>query len=149
MPTRVIFGPGAISQASKVAGTEESRVLVVCSPSMRRLRIADRIVDDIDTGRSVLFDEAVPYPTPEMVDRVVDLCRSAGAWRVIEVNGQEAPLAWILPSDNRDPHAVERLVHVLLRTGVELHVAEDDLSADGREWPSVSIPQSSPHCCAV
>ena len=87
MPTRVSFGPGEIARVSALAADEGSRVLVVCSPSMRRLRIADRIVDDIDTGRSVLFDEAVPYPTPEMVDRVVDLCRSAQCDVVVAVGG--------------------------------------------------------------
>lgn len=59
--------------------------------------------------------------------------------RALEVNGQTAPRAWILPSDNRDPDAVERLADVLLRTGVELHVAETPITADGRTWPARSI----------
>ena len=59
--------------------------------------------------------------------------------RAIEVDGKEAPLAWILPSDNRDPSAVARLADVLLRTGVELHVARGPVRADGREWPAGSI----------
>lgn len=87
MPTRVIFGPGAISHASKVAGTEKSRVLVVCSPSMRRLRIADRIMDDIGHGRVILFDEAIPYPTPDLVDQVVELCQSGRCDVVVAVGG--------------------------------------------------------------
>jgi alcohol dehydrogenase len=87
MPTRVIFGPGAISQASKVAGTEDSRVLVICSPSMRRLPIADRIVDDIGPGRVALFDEAIPYPTPDLVDQIVEFCRSGRCDVVVAVGG--------------------------------------------------------------
>ena len=86
MPTHVTFGPGAVSSVS-AAASEGSHVLVVCSPSMRRLRIADRIVDDIGTGRSVLFDEAAPYPTPELVDRVVDLCNSSECDIVVAVGG--------------------------------------------------------------
>jgi alcohol dehydrogenase class IV len=54
---------------------------------MRRLRVADSIVDDIGTGGSVLFDEAVPYPTPELVDRVVDLCQSGRCDVVVAVGG--------------------------------------------------------------
>lgn len=59
--------------------------------------------------------------------------------RAIEVNGQEAPRAWIIPSDNRDPHAVVRLIDVLMRTGVEVQVAKEVVKADGREWPAGSI----------
>lgn len=59
--------------------------------------------------------------------------------RAIEVNGEEAPLAWILPSDNRDPNAVKRMVDVLIRTGVEVHVSKGAVEADGREWPAGSI----------
>jgi phosphonate metabolism-associated iron-containing alcohol dehydrogenase len=87
MPTHVIFGPGAISHASKVAGNEDSRVLVVCSPSMRRLRIADRIMDDIGHGRAVLFDGAIPYPTPDLVDHVVEICQNGRCDVVVAVGG--------------------------------------------------------------
>jgi len=67
--------------------------------------------------------------------------------RAIHVNGKEAPLAWILPSDNRDPAAVGRLVDVLLRTGVELSVADTEILADGRSWPagSIVIPREQPY----
>jgi phosphonate metabolism-associated iron-containing alcohol dehydrogenase len=54
---------------------------------MRRLRVADRLVDDIGAGRAVLFDEAAPYPTPELVDRVVDLCNSSECDNVMAVGG--------------------------------------------------------------
>jgi len=61
------------------------------------------------------------------------------ARRAIDELGEEAPLAWILPAGNRDPAAVARLVDVLLRTGVELSVAEEELVADGRTWPAGSL----------
>lgn len=64
---------------------------------------------------------------------------SDAAVRAIAENGKTAPLAWILPSDNRDPSAVRRLCDVLLRTGVELHVSEGELRADGRSWPAGSV----------
>lgn len=61
------------------------------------------------------------------------------ARRALLERGSEAPRAWILPSDARDRAAVRRLVDVLLRTGVELEVADEPLVADGREWPAGSL----------
>lgn len=90
MPTRVTFGPGVLSRVSAAAGAERSRVLVVCSPSMRRLGIAGRIVKDLGPGRSILFDGAVPYPTPELVDQVVEICRNGRCDAVVAVGGGSA-----------------------------------------------------------
>ncbi|MHC5005501.1 MAG: M14 family metallopeptidase, partial [Planctomycetota bacterium] len=59
--------------------------------------------------------------------------------RTIAKGRAEGPRAWIVPSDNRDPAAVRRLVEVLLRGGVELHVADDPIMADGRRYPAGSI----------
>ncbi|MCB9916106.1 MAG: peptidase M14 [Planctomycetes bacterium] len=59
--------------------------------------------------------------------------------RVTFADGAEAPRAWVLPSDNRDPAAVRRLVDVLLASGVELHRAAAPLEADGRTWPAGSL----------
>lgn len=54
--------------------------------------------------------------------------------------GQEAtPRAWILPADQADVAAVERLCSVLLATGVECEVANGPVEADGRTWPAGSI----------
>ena len=87
MPTQITFGAGTLSRVSGAAGVHRSRVLVVCNRSMRRLGIAGRIVEDLGPGRSVLFDGAVPYPTPELVDQVVDICRSGPCDAVIAVGG--------------------------------------------------------------
>jgi len=59
--------------------------------------------------------------------------------RVIRKGEDEAPRAWVIPSDNRDPAAVRRLVDVLLRSGVEVHVSEDTVEADGRPYPAGSL----------
>jgi hypothetical protein len=47
--------------------------------------------------------------------------------------------AWILPAEQRDRGATRRLADVLLATGVELSVADADVRADGRVYPSGSI----------
>ena len=51
----------------------------------------------------------------------------------------DAPIAWLLPADQRDPGATERLADVLLATGVELDVADGPVVADGRSYPAGSI----------
>lgn len=61
------------------------------------------------------------------------------AQRTIAAPVEGAPRAWIIPSDNRDPDAVARFVDVLLATGVEIHVSDEALEADGRTWPAGSI----------
>ncbi len=61
------------------------------------------------------------------------------AERIIQQGRETGPRAWIIPSDNRDPDAVHRLVDVLLLSGIELHTAPEDFEADGRTYPSGSI----------
>ena len=95
-------------------------------------RIADIIEYELAFGRSLLGS----------LSREPQLWLSnslEASQRAIEINGKTAPLAWVLPSDNRDPNAVRRLVDVLLRTGVEVHVAQEEVTADGRTWPANSI----------
>lgn len=59
--------------------------------------------------------------------------------RTLALGPDEAPQAWIVPADQRDPGATRRLVDVLLATGIELEVAEELLRADGREYAAGSI----------
>jgi zinc carboxypeptidase len=64
---------------------------------------------------------------------------AAASQRAVYELSQEAPRAWILPSDNRDPDASFRLVDSLMRGGVEVHVAQSEVQADGRTWPAGSV----------
>jgi hypothetical protein len=57
----------------------------------------------------------------------------------IEQGRAGTPRAWILPSDNRDPGAVRRLVDTLLLSGIELHTASAAFEADGRAYPAGSL----------
>ena len=59
--------------------------------------------------------------------------------RVIESGTDGAPIAWLIPSDNRDPAAVRRLVDVLLLGGVEIDVAGGPVEADGRTYPAGTL----------
>ncbi|MCZ6836620.1 MAG: M14 family metallopeptidase [Planctomycetota bacterium] len=59
--------------------------------------------------------------------------------RTIEKGATNGPRAWIIPSDNRDPDAVAKLLDVLLSGAVEVHVADAPIEADGRTYPAGSI----------
>ncbi len=74
----------------------------------------------------------------------------AGRRNVERARGR-ATSAWLLPSDNRDRGAARRLAEVLLLSGVELHVAQGRLMADGRDYPagSLVIPMDQPFATHV
>ena len=59
--------------------------------------------------------------------------------RVIKRGTEGAPIAWLIPSDNRDPAAVRRLVEVLLLGGVEIDAADGPIEADGRTYPAGTL----------
>ena len=61
------------------------------------------------------------------------------AERTARLDALDAPRAWIIPSDNPDVGASQRLAEILLLSGVELHVARGELAADGRSFPPGSI----------
>jgi hypothetical protein len=56
------------------------------------------------------------------------------------LEGREgAPSAWIIPADQRDRGATKRLIDVLLATGIEVGIADAEVTADGRTYPTGSI----------
>ena len=71
--------------------------------------------------------------------------------RVIREGREEAPRAWLIPSDNRDPSAVRRLVEVLLLSGVEIGMTRYELDADGRTYPpgTLVIDGNQPYAAHV
>ena len=95
-------------------------------------RLRDIIDYEMEFGRSLLG--SITREPSFWLRNASDVAK-----RALEVKGQDAPRAWILPSDNRDPGAVRRMVDVLLRSGVELQVATGEVTADGRTWPAGSI----------
>ncbi len=59
--------------------------------------------------------------------------------RAIKVGEQDSPKAWVIPSDNRDPYAVRRLMDSVMLAGVEVHVSGGEVEADDRTYPAGSI----------
>lgn len=95
-------------------------------------RLADIVDYELAFGRSLLASLA---REPELWLEN----SAAAARRAIEVRGAEAPRGWVVPSTNRDRGAVRRLADVLLAAGVELAVAEEPVTYDGRIWPAGSL----------
>lgn len=59
--------------------------------------------------------------------------------RAIRAGIAGSPYAWIIPPDQRDRGAARRLLQNLRDTGVEIHRATADFSADGISYPKDSI----------
>lgn len=95
-------------------------------------RLRDIIDMELAFGRSLLGSLAREPRTW--------LENAMGASQRAMKQGQEGtPRAWIIPSDNPNRGAVRRLVDTLLIGGVEVHVSDGEVAADGRRWPANSI----------
>ncbi len=60
--------------------------------------------------------------------------------------GTEPPYAWLLPPEQIDPSAVNRLLDVLRAHGVQLRFAGEPFAAGGKTWPpgTVIVPMAQP-----
>jgi len=54
----------------------------------------------------------------------------------IERGKTEPPFAWLVPPDHSDPRTLVEMLSVLHATGVEVHQAEKEFSADGVPYPA-------------
>jgi len=63
--------------------------------------------------------------------------------RAIDRGRTEAPHAWVIPREQRRPLATENLVALLIQQGLEVHVADDDLSWTER-GPQGEVQKSAP-----
>ncbi len=95
-------------------------------------RLKDIIAYELSFGRSLLgsINREPRYwlsNAMEAADRTVAAGQAGG------------PRAWLVPIDNADLGATRRLLDVLLASGVEVHVATDGFTADGRDYPAGTI----------
>ena len=75
------------------------------------------------------------------------LAREREAWLELSLQAaeravaikKEAPYGWLIPADNEDLGAVQRLVDALLLGGVEIAVAKDAFTAAGLDYPSGTL----------
>jgi len=54
----------------------------------------------------------------------------------IERGGNEPPFAWLVPPDQVDSGTAAEMLSILHATGVEVHKAQDEFTADGVQYPA-------------
>ena len=58
------------------------------------------------------------------------------ARQAVERGKTEPPFAWLVPPDQRDPRSASEMLERLHATGVEIHCAGEEFSADGVSYPA-------------
>ena len=90
-PTRVIFGPGKLSELpaiiDEIAGPAVRVFLVTGSRSLREQGVLQRVVDQVGASRLMLFDRVTPFPSPEFVADALEACRASSAQVVVAIGG--------------------------------------------------------------
>ena len=93
-PTRVLFGDGRLADLPEVvadlAGGRARVLLVTGRSSLRASGVLDKVVEMLGGERVTLFDRVVPFPSPELVDGAVALCRDAAPDVIVSVGGGSA-----------------------------------------------------------
>lgn len=91
--TRVVFGPGVLSQVGEIAKQlGVSRVLLVTDPGIERAGHAGRAAEILeDAGLEVnLFDDVQPNPTTDDVDRGLAIARERKIDSIVVIGGGSA-----------------------------------------------------------
>lgn len=65
---------------------------------------------------------------------------------VIKRFSEEPPYAWIIPKDQRDPHAASLLLNRMILLGIDVYKSEEAFSCDGINYPAGTyiIPMTQP-----
>ena len=94
MPTRVKFGPGSLALlpglVEELGGSTASVFLITGSQNLRRQGTLDRVLNDLSRFRTVHYDQALPFPSPELVDMTVESCRQAAPDVIVAIGGGSA-----------------------------------------------------------
>lgn len=86
--TRILFGPGSISQVAQIAAQMANRVLLVTGRDTQR---AQRLIKDLDNaGLNYTIYQTLTEPTIEMVSQATDLARRTITDLVIAMGGGSA-----------------------------------------------------------
>ena len=90
-PTKVNFGAGGLANlrsiVDDVAGADSRVFLVTGRHSLRAQGTLQKVLSDLGEARVTLFDEVGPFPSPELVDRALGVCRAAAAHLVVAIGG--------------------------------------------------------------
>ena len=93
-PTRVVFGDGRLADLPEVvaelAGGQARVLLVTGRRSLRASGVLDEVFEMLGRERVTLFDRVTPFPSPELVDGAVALCRETSPDVIVAVGGGSA-----------------------------------------------------------
>ncbi len=90
MPTRIVFGIGALDALRDLLGDLDSPVLLVSIASMQRAGVVDRVRRLLGDTGTVLSEPVTPNPSPETVDAAVGAFRDGGCGAVVGLGGGSA-----------------------------------------------------------
>ena len=90
LPTKIIFGPGSLTQlGAEAKGLGRKALLVTGASSMRKTGVLDRVLHDLKTNgvESLIFDKVEPNPRVSTVDEGARITRDEGVDLVIGLGG--------------------------------------------------------------
>ena len=94
MPTRIVFGDGSLNKLGHIISEKKSSgariFLVTGKNSLKSQGVLGRIRHYLKGHQITHFDDALPFPSPELVDEAVELCRKSEPDIVVSVGGGSA-----------------------------------------------------------
>lgn len=92
LPTRVVFGVGAIQELGKEAKGLGKKAVIVTYPDIRRIGLLDKVAADLKTNGvdSLVFDKVEPNPRSATIDEGAKLARDQKIDLVIGLGGGSA-----------------------------------------------------------
>jgi len=92
LPTKIIFGAGAVSEVGTAAKQIGQKILMVTYPDMRKLGILDRVLKDLKaSGVEVkVFEKIEPNPRLSTVEEAISLAKEEKVELVIGLGGGSA-----------------------------------------------------------
>ncbi len=93
-PTKILFGAGTLSRLPEVidnaVGLEARVFLVTGQTYLRESGTLSKILESVGSSRVTLFDRALPFPTPDLVDEASEACTKSSSNVVVAVGGGSA-----------------------------------------------------------
>ena len=135
MSTRVRFGTGSLAHlpdlVEELGGSRASVFLITGRQNLRHQGTLDRVLTDLNRFHTVHYDQALPFPSPELVDRTVESCHQAAPDVVVAIGGGSAL-------------DLGKLVAILMTNpGPSLDYATGHKHIENRGLPFIAVPTTS------
>lgn len=92
IPTRIVFGVGAVGQLGKEAKQLGKKAIIVTYPDIRKVGLLDRVLADLMANGvvAIVFDKVEPNPRSSTIDQGAELARQEQIDLVIGLGGGSA-----------------------------------------------------------